>query len=228
MLPGARSIRFVRLFLVAVLAIGVCMPRVLYAPPLPAWWAQRGATNPNPPDDFAAANLGQLKHIAAKAYEELHAKLPGGAGPALAGLIAAWNQPDPVRDDFAAANLGQLKFIARPFYDRLAQIGYTGSPLAPGQRYPWTDTTTDDDDFSIANLGQLKLVFSFDLDSLDFPPVVYAGPNQAITLPAQAGLNAEVYDPDTPVSKLRFLWSRVRGPGSVTFSDPGSPQSAAS
>ena len=136
---------------------------MLFAPP-PAWWASRGATQTGlAADDFAAANIGQLKQFASKAVEELEASLPSGAGSVLTDMVARWhtppeqlNPPGPPRDDFAAANLGQLKAIAKPFYDRLIAVGYATT-------YPWTAPITDDDDFAIANLGQLKKVFSFDV-----------------------------------------------------------------
>ena len=56
----------------------------------PRWWAVRGATDANPADDFAAANVGQLKHFASKAVAELEGWLPGGAGATLTGMVANW------------------------------------------------------------------------------------------------------------------------------------------
>src|ERR1041385_8014900 len=76
---------------------------VLAAPP--AWWAQRGVLSGQPADDYAVANVGQLKHIAAMAAAELNARLPGGAGAEINALVAAWNAAPAagvVRDDFAA------------------------------------------------------------------------------------------------------------------------------
>ena len=50
----------------------------------PEWWTTRGVLIPNKEaDDYAVANQGQLKYMAIKAYEELEAALPGGAGPAV-------------------------------------------------------------------------------------------------------------------------------------------------
>ncbi len=115
--------------------------------------------------DFAAANLGQLKYIAAKAAAEMDASLPGpGAGSEIDALIEVWTAAPALgatRDDYAALNQGQLKNVAKLFYDRLAIVGYTGQPLLPLQRYPWTATTDDDKAYSLVNLGQLKQTFSF-------------------------------------------------------------------
>lgn len=55
------------------------------------------------------------------------------------------------------------------------------------------------------------------------PPVVDAGPNQTITLPTTSvNLDGSVTDDDLPNITLTFAWSKVSGPGTVTFSDPTS------
>ena len=122
-------------------------------------------TTGQPADDYAVANIGQLKQIATQAAAEMNTKLPApGAGSAVNGLVAAWvaapaPPPAPPRDDYAALNLGQLKAVAKPFYDRLAELGYTGQPLLPGQYYPWTGVGAED--YALANIGQMKNVFKF-------------------------------------------------------------------
>lgn len=73
------------LFLAALLA----SPNVLYAPPAPAWWADRGVINPaKAPDPWAAANLGQLKRMAVSAKAEFDAKLPGRSGRKIDDMVA--------------------------------------------------------------------------------------------------------------------------------------------
>jgi len=125
----------------------------------PAWWTERGVLNGNPSDDYAAANIGQLKHIASKAAAELNAKLlPDGAGEEINNLVASWSAAPAAgvsRDDYAAVNLGQLKAVAKPFYDRLIAAGYTDA-------YPWGNSLQPTNDYAAANLGQLKNLFSFD------------------------------------------------------------------
>jgi len=101
---------------------------------------ERGVLNSQPADDYAAANLGQLKHIASRAAAEMNARLPSGAGTEINALVAQWQAapaPGVVRDDFAALNLGQLKAVAKPFYDRLFSAGY---PVG----YPWAGQSPDD------------------------------------------------------------------------------------
>lgn len=134
---------------------------VLQAVP-PAWWLQRGVTIPNASaNDYAAVNMGQLRHIAKQAVYEMNATLPGGAGPLLNEIVASWTPEAVVGTNYAAVNHGQLKTLARKFYDRLAEVGYSGPPLLTGQSYPWTADTADDDNYAIANIGQVKRIFSF-------------------------------------------------------------------
>jgi hypothetical protein len=58
--------------------------------PSPAWWGTQTVTDPSAvPDDFAVANIGQLKYMAAKAAA-MDAELPGGAGETIHLLVDPW------------------------------------------------------------------------------------------------------------------------------------------
>ena len=59
------------------------------------------------------------------------------------------------------------------------------------------------------------------------PPVVNAGPNVTITLPATAQLNGTVTDDGIP-GPLTITWAKVSGPGTVTFSNPAAASTSAS
>src|SRR5437870_4514090 len=48
-------------------------------------------------------------------------------------------------------------------------------------------------------------------------PVVNAGTNQTITLPATANLSATASDDGLPNGTLTTTWSKFSGPGTVTF-----------
>ena len=118
----------------------------------PAWWTNRqvvvvGATA----NDYAAANLGQLKWFATNACKELDQYLPNGAGATAWTLVRAFSRTN----SYVAVNQGQLKAVVKPFYDRLMAEGYTNA-------YPWTTTTADDANYALVNLGQVKRVFAFD------------------------------------------------------------------
>lgn len=171
-----------------LLLLALWVHPVLLAGPVPAnkpesypdWWFERdvisrlpAAANKSAPvwpgdyptsDDFSAVNQGQLKYIAKQGYEEMKAKLPGGAG---ANLDATWSSPPASTDDFVAINIGQAKTVADAFYARLAAVGYTGRPLAPNQTRPWSGSA---DDYALANIGQIKNLFSFYLMTLDDVP----------------------------------------------------------
>lgn len=148
-----------RLLLMVILPVGVAVAVQ------PAWWADQSVLDSGGTvNDYAAVNLGQVKNIAHKAYLELEATAPGGAGTTLDNLIASWLASPGQgvsRHDYASINQGQLKTVAKLFYDRLAELGYTGQPLTGGQVYPWTDITTDDNSYAAANIGQVKYLFSF-------------------------------------------------------------------
>src|SRR5439155_12304618 len=52
---------------------------------------------------------------------------------------------------------------------------------------------------------------------VNVPPVVNAGSNQTITLPATASLAGTASDPDGTI--VSVLWSKISGAGSVTFTN---------
>jgi len=123
----------------------------------PQWWTDRGVLNTNSAQDHAAANLGQLKHVASKASEEFQAKLTGIDLSEITGMVAGFS----ATNNSIAINLGQLKYVAQPYYDVLWDndltnawpVGMTTGP------YPWSNSSAD---YALANLGQLKYLFSFD------------------------------------------------------------------
>lgn len=67
------------------------------------------------------------------------------------------------------------------------------------------------------------------VDPSNTAPVVNAGPDQTITLPATANLQGIVTDDGRPPGATPVLsWSVVSGPGTVVFSDPNSATTTAS
>jgi hypothetical protein len=62
------------------------------------------------------------------------------------------------------------------------------------------------------------------------PPVVDAGPDLEVTLPAAASLDGTVTDDGLPVppGAITTTWSQVSGPGTVTFADPNAVDTTAS
>lgn len=144
----------------------------------PGWWTDPATgfidpeANHSVVQNYAPANLGQLKKVASRAKTYLDANLSGGAGSAVNAMIAEWTSN---ADNYSPINLGQLKRVAKPFYDRLNAAGYStrnnliarGYPSSWAYTTPWDPTTPTSENYLAANLGQLKMAFSFDLSGFD-------------------------------------------------------------
>jgi hypothetical protein len=133
----------------------------------PDWWTQRGVlVTEAASEDYALVNQGQLKQMALGAFEEIQAKVPGGAGASLIEAAAAWSWVDSQNirrpriqsstEDYAPANAGQVRWLAKPFYDRLIEVGRASG-------YPWPTPGEETEDYALANIGQVKNLFAFDL-----------------------------------------------------------------
>ncbi|MGA2052202.1 MAG: hypothetical protein ABSH19_02695, partial [Opitutales bacterium] len=152
----------------------------------PAWWTDAGNgtaiidanfTGNTHITNYAPANLGQLKFVAAQAKKHLDQQLAsvGGSGPAITSLVNGFVTNSTY--NYSPANLGQLKAVAQPFYDRLIAVQYNttlnliqrGFPGNYTGTYPWNPATNVSVNYAPANLGQLKIVFSFDLTGAGVP-----------------------------------------------------------
>ena len=122
----------------------------------PSWWSDRTVvTNCPSTNDYAAANQGQLKHVATQAYLEMNDKFVGGSGPAVSNLVSSFT----TNCNYCFVNLGMLKYVAQPYYDRLRDMGDTND-------YPWANAASADN-YALANVGQVKYLFSFGVDTDD-------------------------------------------------------------
>ena len=98
-------------------------------------------------------------------------------------------------------------------------IGTDGLPII--SYYDSTNT-----DLKVVRLGGIKLTLVSGPGSNE-PPVVDAGPDQTIAFPPDtATLSGSVTDTTVP-GVLTSTWSKVGGPGMVTFTDPSSPTTSA-
>jgi len=202
----------------------------------PRWWATRGAVITNEvvlTNDFAAANLGQLKNMATAAAGELQDRLAGGAGTGVLNMVNGFDQSG----NFSAVTLGQLKAVAQPFYERLADAGWPcllPDGMTTNQFYPWTGAGAQD--FAVANLGQLKYVFSFTVLKVDItkilsdqfsgadenrlPPIgTYPDKNRPMLMGCSDGTTAKikVEATVTPTSAASHTWIGVRKQGTTTI-----------
>lgn len=149
--PPSRALRFLCYLLFILFAF---MRPAVFAQ-APQWWQTRGVLAAMPvTNDYAPANIGQLKHIALQAYYEMQTNLPGGAGADASNLVFGFTPGG----DYYPVNLGQLKNTALPFHDRLIATGYATN-------YPWPSTPTND--YLPVNIGQMKYVFAFDFADSD-------------------------------------------------------------
>lgn len=148
----------------AVCILFVAFAFVALAQPQPNWWSARGVIRPDvEPDDFAIANLGQVKQFARAAVLEFEAKLPGGAGIALHQKVAAWDNPIDSPDDYAVVTHGQLKHLLDAFYARLESVRATMAPDWPAVVAPWAGGATglaSARNTAVANIGQVKNAFA--------------------------------------------------------------------
>ncbi|HEX5832967.1 MAG TPA: hypothetical protein VFY34_03895, partial [Pyrinomonadaceae bacterium] len=82
--------------------------------------------------------------------------------------------------------------------------------------------TADDTEFTVTD----DLVVTVHPENQ--PPVVNAGPDQTVRLPNAATLNGTATDDGFPFgSTLVTTWTKVSGPGTVTFANPSSPVTTA-
>src|SRR5262249_14140053 len=83
-----------------------------------------------------------------------------------------------------------------------------------------------------ANLGAAKDDDDVNITVKPVPnaaPSVNAGPDQTIKLPNNASLNGTVTDDGLPAgATVTITWSKVSGPGTVTFSNPNAASTTAS
>ncbi len=110
----------------------------------------------------------------------------------------------------------------------------SGLAFGPGSQDPTTnhlyvsDRGVDNDTDPNENDGR---IFEFAVPPItpgNLPPVVDAGPDQAIVLPAVATLEGSASDPLLSGGSLEIAWSHIAGPGSVSFADPSLPDTTAS
>jgi len=84
-------------------------------------------------------------------------------------------------------------------------------------------------DMSGANMFAVERM-QWDVSSQPYnmAPCVNAGSDQAITFPAAANLSGEVSDDGDPTGSLTTTWSKLSGPGTVTFGNPNALATSAS
>lgn len=167
---------------ITALLIAVISARLIGS--VPSWWTNPDTrifeTGDDTGDNYAPANVGQLKHVAsqAKAYLDRSLNLsPAFWDLAYADHVGGPFPFEPESGDFAPVNVGQLKYVASGFYEMLNHLeGFSVSNFLDAQGvsaenrtsgntvFPWADGVSPSEYYAPINLGQLKLVFSFSLE----------------------------------------------------------------
>lgn len=161
--------------------------------------------------------------------------------------------PAPPTNQAPVVNAGQDQSIAITSQASLTAVASDDNlPNPPGaMSYQWTKVsgpgtvtfsaaTSRASQASFSQSGAYVLQFSA-TDSLlsasdsmsvtvNQAPVVNAGADQAVTLPAQAALQATASDDGipSPPGAMTYQWSMISGPGTVIFSNPTAKSSQAS
>ena len=92
--------------------------------------------------------------------------------------------------------------------------------------FSWAFVATDN---TVLDSGTQQTLDSFG-SGTNAAPVVDAGPDRSVTLPSTASLAGVVSDDGlpNPPGQVTSTWSKVSGPGTVTFASPASPTTTAS
>ena len=91
----------------------------------------------------------------------------------------------------------------------------TAASRSGSEPFGWVVIAADGSSRSPAGAGPLTLN---DPGAVNVAPSVMAGFNQIVTLPAVALLSGSVSDDGLPSNVLALAWSKISGPGPVTFS----------
>jgi Malectin domain len=79
----------------------------------------------------------------------------------------------------------------------------------------------------LASSATVTVTVNSSTPAADRAPSVTAGANQAITLPANAALAGQVIDAGSPSAPITIAWSKVSGPGTVSFGNAAAAQTSA-
>lgn len=157
----------------------------------PEWWYEADLIDESKlgveEGNHSPVLLGQLKHFASKARDELDNELApiGGAGSAINSLVDPWLGSPVDSSNFAASNLGQIKNSSMVFFDRLHEVHYPFDTMpgalaafidetANGHGYPWgahfVPGQPGYDEWiamhkQVAVLGQAKLLYSWNIQA---------------------------------------------------------------
>ncbi|HET8560606.1 MAG TPA: carbohydrate binding domain-containing protein [Marmoricola sp.] len=193
----------------------------------------RGVDNDNHPDEndgvmyeLSAPNIGPVNQApntapVVSAGQDSTVSLPAAA--ILDGTVTDDGLPDPPGFTTATwtqvSGPGAVTFADEHAVDTTATISATGTYVLRLSVSDGELTTADDVTITAVSNAPTNTA-----------PVVDAGPDQTVDLPASASLSGMVTDDGlpNPPGTTTIRWSQVSGPGSVSFTAPGSATTNAS
>jgi uncharacterized protein YjiK len=115
---------------------------------------------------------------------------------------------------------GVLTFVSAPDFENPTDAGGDGT----------YDVVVEASDGSLSDTQAIAVTVADVVEGSNQAPVVDAGPDQAITLPANATLDGTVSDDGlpNPPGAVTTTWSMTSGPGTVTFGDASAVDTTAS
>jgi lysophospholipase L1-like esterase len=162
---------------------------------------------------------------------------------AVPGGFSIWTGSQWLDSVWRGATDGQWHHLAVTFTNgtyRLYRDGLLDRTVSAGNTYGDTTLPWNFGRFVTGNVGWLFAghlddirIYTRALDGAEIaalsnpnpvnqPPLVSAGTNQTVTLPAAANLAGSVTDDGLPSNSVSVAWSRVSGPGEVIFANSNS------
>jgi RHS repeat-associated protein len=161
----------------------------------------RQATTNHEPE----VDAGLDKTVTLPATAALHGTATDDGNPAGSSLTITWT---------AISGAGDVTFTNAQALDTTASFSAAGT-------YVLRLTASDG---ALSSSDEVTIT----VEPENQPPTVDAGPNQTIALPRTAALNGTVTDDGLPTGgALSIAWSKLSGPGTVTFEDASKAETIA-
>jgi RHS repeat-associated protein len=146
----------------------------------------------------------------------------GGQSPVLSGLSVSFYADDPTSGGTLLTTVKTTTILSPGMFEDVPAVVPTTN------RVIWA--VADDVGGLHGEIAELDELNNYARQGGNMAPVVSAGDNQTVTMPAQAVLlNGSAHDDGLPLgSTLDVLWTQISGPASMTLASPHSPTTTAS
>jgi hypothetical protein len=173
-------------------------------------WCETAITGGPPPTNQApTVSAGADQSIVLPSSASLNGTVTDDGLPAGSTLTSTWSQ---------VSGPGTVTFGNANAEDTTASFSTDGTYVLRLTGSDGTLSTSDDMTVTVAPQGPTNQ-----------PPTTNAGPDQTITLPSTAALDGTVTDDGLPTgSTVTQAWTKVSGPGTVTFGNSAAVDTSAS